>query len=122
MKLCQTCGQSLAEQVSTCPSCGSTVEEGRRFIDDYQIITVLHEGYASLLCKAIRERTHEKVMIRLFTSQSGVDESVAKRLRREIEELKKQRNELIEKFTLIINNAQSKGYDVDDLMRPLISS
>ncbi|HIJ56318.1 MAG TPA: trypsin-like serine protease, partial [Deltaproteobacteria bacterium] len=46
-------------------------------------------GYASLLCKAIRERTHEKVMIRLFTSQSGVDETVAQRLRREIEELKK---------------------------------
>ena len=89
MKLCQTCGQSLAEQVSTCPSCGSTVEEGRRFIDDYRIITVLHEGYASLLCKAVRERTHEKVMIRLFTSQSGVDETVAERLRREIEELKK---------------------------------
>jgi len=89
MKLCQTCGQSLAEQVTTCPSCGSTVEEGRRFIDDYEIINVLHEGYASLLCKAIRERTHEKVMIRLFTSQSGVDEAVAKRLRREIEELKK---------------------------------
>ena len=65
------------------------MEEGRRFIDDYQIITVLHEGYASLLCKAVRERTHEKVMIRLFTSQSGVDETVAERLRREIEELKK---------------------------------
>ena len=89
MKLCQTCGQSLAEQVSTCPSCGSTVEEGRRFIDDYRIITVLHEGYSNILIKAVRERTHEKVMIRLFTSQSGVDETVAERLRREIEELKK---------------------------------
>ena len=89
MKLCQKCDQPLAEEVNTCPSCGSEVAEGRQYIDDYRIVTVLHEGYASFLCKAIRERTDEKVMIRLFTSQSGVDEKVAERLRRELEELKK---------------------------------
>ncbi len=89
MKLCQTCGQPLAENVSTCPSCGSEVAEGRQYIDDYRIVTVLHEGYASFLCKAIRERSNEKVMIRLFTSHSGVDAKVAERLRRELEELKK---------------------------------
>lgn len=89
MKLCQNCGQPLAEQISTCPSCGSEVGEGRRFIDDYMIVTVLHEGYASFLCNAIRTRTGETVMIRLFTPQSGVDEKVAERLRRELAELKK---------------------------------
>jgi S1-C subfamily serine protease len=89
MKLCQTCGQPLAEEITTCPSCGSQVSEGRRYIDDYRIEDVLHEGHASFLCRAIRERTNERVMIRLFTPQSGVDEKVADRLRRELEELKK---------------------------------
>ena len=89
MKLCQTCDQPLAEEITTCPSCGSEVGEGRGYIDDYRIEDVLHEGYASFLCRAIRERTGERVMIRLFTPQSGVDEKVADRLRRELEELKK---------------------------------
>jgi len=89
MKLCQTCHQPLAEEITTCPSCGSEVGEGRRYIDDYRIEDVLHEGYASFLCRAVRERTGERVMIRLFTPQSGVDETVADRLRRELEELKK---------------------------------
>jgi len=89
MKLCQTCSQPLAEEIVTCPSCGSEVGEGRRYIDDYRIEDVLHEGHASFLCRAIRERTGERVMIRLFTPQSGVDEKVADRLRRELEELKK---------------------------------
>lgn len=89
MKLCQTCDQPLAEEITTCPSCGSEVGEGRRYIDDYRIEGVLHEGHASFLCRAIRERMNERVMIRLFTPQSGVDEKVADRLRRELEELKK---------------------------------
>ena len=89
MKLCQTCDQPLAEEITTCPSCGSEVGVGRRYIDDYRIEDVLHEGHASLLCRAIRERTGERVMIRLFTPQSGVDEKVADRLGRELEELKK---------------------------------
>jgi S1-C subfamily serine protease len=88
MKLCQVCGQPLAEAIGTCPSCGSAVVEGRRYIDDYRIVTVLHEGYASFLCQAVRERTGERVMIRLFTPRSGVDERIAGRLRRELEELK----------------------------------
>jgi S1-C subfamily serine protease/tetratricopeptide (TPR) repeat protein len=89
MKLCQNCEQPLAEEITICPSCGSEVGAGRRFIDDYRIEEVLHEGHASFLCKAIRERTNERVMIRLFTKESGVDERVAERLKREIEELKK---------------------------------
>jgi S1-C subfamily serine protease len=89
MKLCPTCGQSVAEEITTCPSCGSEIGEGRKYIDDYKIVDVLHEGHASFLCQAVRKRTGEQVMIRLFTPQSGVNEEVAERLRRELEELKK---------------------------------
>ncbi len=89
MKLCPTCDQPLSEGVSICPSCGSEVGEGRLFIDDYRIVDVLHEGHASLLCHAVRERTGEEVMIRLFTPGSGVNQEIADRLGREIEQLKK---------------------------------
>lgn len=89
MKLCAICGQSVAEEITTCPACGGRIAEGRTHIDDYRIVDVLHEGHSSFLCRAVRERTHEPVMIRLFTTCSGVDEQVAARLQRELEELKK---------------------------------
>ncbi len=88
MKLCRTCGQSVAEEIAICPSCGSEIGEGRRYIDDYRIVDVLHESYSSLLCRAIREPTGEHVMIRLFTPHSGVNEEVAARLKWELEKLK----------------------------------
>jgi len=88
MKLCQTCGQSVAEEITTCPSCGSEVGEGRKTIDDYRIVEVLHEGHSSILCRAFKEGVQGPVMIRIFTPQSGVDEKVADRLKRELEELK----------------------------------
>jgi S1-C subfamily serine protease len=88
MKLCPKCDQPIAEEITLCPSCGNEIGEGRKYIDDYRIVDVLHEGHASFLCRAIRERTNEHVMIRLFTAQSGVDRDVAARLMREIEELK----------------------------------
>ncbi len=89
MKLCQTCGQLLGEEITTCPACGSEVGEGRRYIDDYRIDEVLHEGHASILCKAVKEGEDKPVMIRIFTRESGVNEEVAERLKRELEELKK---------------------------------
>ena len=89
MKLCPKCDQQVAEEITICPSCGNEIGAGRKYIDDYRIVDVLHEGHASFLCRAIRERTNEHVMIRLFTQQSGVDSEVASRLMREIEELKK---------------------------------
>ncbi|UCH20302.1 MAG: hypothetical protein JSU83_17345, partial [Deltaproteobacteria bacterium] len=89
MKLCPNCDQPVAEEITNCPTCGSEIGEGRKYIDDYRIVDVLHEGHASFLCRAIRERTHEHVMIRLFTPESGVNEEVASRLKRELEELKK---------------------------------
>jgi S1-C subfamily serine protease/lipoprotein NlpI len=89
MKLCQKCDQPVAEEITTCPACGSLISEGRKYIDDYRIVDVLHEGHSSFLCRAIRERTQELVMIRLFTPEAGVDEEVAWRLKRELEQLKK---------------------------------
>lgn len=89
MKSCPVCGQSVAEGIANCPACGGRIAEGRRTIDDYRIVDVLHEGYSTFLCRAIRERTHEHVMIRLFTPRSGVNAEVAARLQRELEELKK---------------------------------
>jgi hypothetical protein len=89
MKICPKCNQPVAEEINACPACGSVIGEGRKYIDDYRIVDVLHEGHSSFLCRAIRERTQELVMIRLFTPQSGVDDEVARRLQRELEELRK---------------------------------
>jgi len=89
MKLCPTCGQSVAEEITTCPSCGSEIGEGREYIDDYRIVDVLHEGHASILCRATKAGETKSVMIRIFTPQSGVNKEVADRLKEELEELKK---------------------------------
>jgi hypothetical protein len=88
MKLCQNCGQLVAEEIISCPSCGSEVGEGREYIDDYRIVEVLHEGYSSILCRAVKEEMEEPVMIRIFTPQSGVDAKIANRLKQELEKLK----------------------------------
>ncbi len=74
MKLCQTCGQMLAEEITGCPSCGSEVAEGRKAIDDYRILEVLHEGYASILCRAVKEGAETPVMLRIFTPRAGINE------------------------------------------------
>jgi S1-C subfamily serine protease len=89
MKFCPTCGQPVAEEIAACPACGRDLKERRHYIDDYRIVDVLHEGYSTFLCQAVRERTDEAVMIRLFTPRSGVNTEVAARLQRELEELKK---------------------------------
>jgi len=88
MKLCNKCGQLVAEEIVVCPTCGSDVVEGRGYIDDYRILDVLHEGYSSVLCKAIQDGSDQAVMVRIFTSQSGVDDSIAQRLQQELEKLK----------------------------------
>jgi S1-C subfamily serine protease/tetratricopeptide (TPR) repeat protein len=89
MKICYGCGQLLAEEVVLCPSCGNRVGAGRTQVDDYEIQEILHEGHSSILCKARKKGQEEYVMLRLFTPQSGVDELIAARLAREVEELKK---------------------------------
>ena len=87
MKICNKCGQLVAEDIDTCPACGTAVAAGRKMIDDYHIVDVLHEGYSSILCKAVRDGSQDPVMIRIFTPQSGVDAQVADRLQQELEKL-----------------------------------
>ena len=88
MKICRTCGQSVSREVTTCPTCGAEAGKGREVIDEYRILQVLHEGYSSILCRAVKEGTDEQYMIRIFTPDSGVDERVAERLTRELEKLR----------------------------------
>ena len=89
MKLCKSCGQSLSEKITMCPACGRHIASGIKYIDDYQIVTIIHEGRSSLVCKAVKDQDEKPVSIRLFTEKSGVDDRVAKRLEVELEELKK---------------------------------
>ena len=88
MKQCYHCGQLLAEKITTCPTCGGEAAEGIKAIDNYRILSVLHEGYSSVFCHAVNEDTQEEVAIRIFTSQSGVDDQIASRLKKELETLK----------------------------------
>lgn len=88
VKLCSNCGQPVAEEIVTCPNCGKEVREGRKTIDDYRIKDVLHEGHSSILCKAFKDDQEDPVMIRIFTQDSGVDETIADRLKSELEKLK----------------------------------
>lgn len=87
MKICDRCGQVVAEEVNTCPACGGLVAAGRAAIDDFHILEVLHEGYSSVLCKARQEGEDLPVMIRIFTHPSGVDARLAARLKNELEAL-----------------------------------
>ena len=80
MKLCPKCGQTVAEGISSCPACGGAIGAGRTHIDHFRILEIIHEGHSSLLCHAVREKSGERVMIRLFKPESGVDEEVAARL------------------------------------------
>lgn len=89
MKQCKSCGQIISEKITTCPDCGRHIVDGIKYIDDYRILKIIHEGRSSLVCKAIKEPGETPVSIRLFTEKSGVDDRVAKRLEKELEELKK---------------------------------
>ncbi|MBU1697734.1 MAG: protein kinase [Proteobacteria bacterium] len=89
MKQCKSCGQILSEKITTCPDCGSHIVDGIKYIDDYRILKIIHEGRSSLVCKAIKDHSKTPVSIRLFTKKSGVDDRVAKRLKKELKELNK---------------------------------
>jgi S1-C subfamily serine protease len=114
MKLCQNCCQLLAEDITTCPSCGQEVAEGKKSIDEYQIIEVLHEGYATILCRAVKEQTEEPVMIRIFRPESGVDEKIAERLKNELEELKKLPEDYFVRHFEIRQSADGQWYRVSE--------
>ena len=89
MKCCQSCGQILSEKIITCPACGYHIAEGLKTIDGYKILEIIHEGYSSLVVKAVKGEDSTPVNLRLFTDASGVDDTVAKRLIAELDELKK---------------------------------
>lgn len=89
MKQCRSCGQVLSEKISICPACGDHTAESLKTIDDYKILEIIHEGYSSMVVKAVREDGATPVTLRLFTDASGVDETVAARLTAELEQLKK---------------------------------
>ena len=114
MKICQSCGQSLAEQIKTCPSCGGEVADGLESIDNYRILDVVHEGYASILCKAIREDDDTPVALRLFTANSGVNETIAQRLSKELEELQKLPKEWFVQHHAIQQSADGMWYRVSE--------
>lgn len=89
MKRCTTCDQIVSEKIITCPACGSHIVEGMKYIDDYRIQAIIHEGRSSIVCKAIKDDAQHSVSIRLFTEKSGVDDKIAQRLEQELTELKK---------------------------------
>jgi S1-C subfamily serine protease len=89
MKRCQTCGQALAEPVKVCPNCGSEMADTLEGVDDYKILEIVHEEFASIVCRAIKEGEETPVALRLFTAYSGVNEAVAERLSKELVELQK---------------------------------
>jgi S1-C subfamily serine protease len=114
MKVCRNCGQSVAEKIAKCPNCGSEVREGREYIDEYRIKEVLHEGYSSILCKAVKEGEEGPVMIRIFTPDSGIDEKIAERLGRELEELKKLPEEYFVRHHEIRRSSDGLWYRVSE--------
>src|SRR5512136_496505 len=114
MKLCPTCGQPIADEIRICPACGQDVSERRETIDDYRIIDVVHEGYSTFLCRAVRARTDEHVMLRLFTQRSGVNAEVAGRLEREIEQLKQLPGEGFVRHHAIRRSADGLWYRISE--------
>lgn len=89
MRECTSCGQLASQKVSQCPACGSPLEKGIRHIDDYKILAIIHEGRSSMVCKAVKEGSEKPVSIRIFSKKADIDDAVAQRLKRELEELKK---------------------------------
>jgi len=94
MKQCKSCGQIISQKITMCPACGSSIVDGIKYIDDYKILAIIHEGRSSLVCKAKKDsakKGHDEkpVSIRLFTETSGVDTRIANRLVAELEELNK---------------------------------
>ncbi|WP_300464261.1 trypsin-like peptidase domain-containing protein [Desulfobacula sp.] len=114
MKQCKSCGQILSEKVTTCPDCGSPTLGGITYIDDYRIQAIIHEGQASLVCKAVKGTGEPSVSIRLFTEKSGVDDQVALRLEKELEELKRLPSEHFVEHYAIKKSSEGLWYRVSE--------
>lgn len=114
MKLCKSCGQIISEKITTCPGCGDHIIDGIKFIDDYRIQAIIHEGRSSLVCRAVKDHGKKPVSIRLFSKNSGVDDVVAKRLERELKELKKLPTEHFVEHYAIKKSAEGLWYRVSE--------
>ena len=88
MKHCDSCGQTLADNIVSCPSCGAELKGGLSSVDDYQIVELIHEGHATILCKATKKGEQIPVMVRIYKPLSGVNEKTVERLRKRLESLK----------------------------------
>ncbi len=89
MRFCRKCSQPVAEEIAVCPSCGAEATEKMASIGGYRIERIVHEGHATILCRAVKDDERKPVMVRIFKPQSGVDGRIAERLEMELEELKK---------------------------------
>ncbi len=114
MKLCNNCGQALAEPIKICPSCGQEVADGLKYVDDYRILDVVYEGCASMVCRAIKEPDGTQAALRLFTSTSSIDETVAQRLKVELEELQKLPEDWFVRHDDIRCSSEGKWYRVSE--------
>ncbi|MCP4721641.1 MAG: trypsin-like serine protease, partial [Desulfobacteraceae bacterium] len=114
MKRCTSCGQIVAQSIRTCPACGSHIVAGMKFIDDYRILNIIHEGRSSLVCKAVKEDGTKPVTIRLFTDQSGVTEDTAQRLETELKELAKLPPNLFVQHFAIKKSSSGHWYRVSE--------
>jgi S1-C subfamily serine protease len=83
-------------------------------VDDYRILEILHEGYSSILCKAVKAGETQPVMIRIFTPRSGVNEAVAQRLKRELEALKKLPEDYFVQHLDILQSSDGLWYRVSE--------
>lgn len=89
MKRCPKCHQLLGEQVLACPSCGYDIDDGPKTIDGYRIEKILNDGYASTLCKAVRQETGQPYMLRIYKPEAHINQEVVDRLKAELEKLRK---------------------------------
>lgn len=119
MKLCPSCGQALAYTLQLCPVCGQAVEKGLCHVDDYAIVEVVHETRLSILCKAVKNNHSTPVMLRLFTAASGVDGTVAARLRDELEALRRLPGDRFVQHRQIRCSSQGLWYRVSEWVEPI---
>lgn len=81
--------------------------------------TLLLNGRAQLIDTARKFQLHEAGLDKNEKKRRNTPDEQILNLKTEIDELKKQRDHLMEKFASIINGLQAKGYDAEKLMLPL---
>ncbi len=114
MKRCTSCGQIVAQRITTCPACGGQIVAGMTAIDDYEIQNIIHEGRSSLVCRAIKKGHKQPITIRLFTEQSGVTDAIAHRLEKELETLAKLPEDLFVQHYAIKKSSTGHWYRVSE--------